>query len=70
MATRIINPETVTDVIQLVMLLNAMQTEIDALRTVANELKTDMSAHTHGGAVAAGATIAAAAVAQQAKKSL
>lgn len=75
MAQRI-NIEEVQEPTRLVRLLNAMQTEIDALRILAVELKTDLSEHTHGGVTAgagttaAGATIAAADVAQQTKKSL
>lgn len=66
-----INLTTVQDPEMLMKVLEAMDREVDAIRTLANELKTDLSEHTHGGVTAdsgetaAGATIAAAAVSEQ-----
>jgi hypothetical protein len=66
-----INLTTVQDPEMLMKVLEAMDREVDAIRTLVNELKTDLSEHTHGGVTAdsgdtaAGATIAAAAVTEQ-----
>jgi hypothetical protein len=67
-----INHETVVNPLALEALLNAIYTEVTALRTLANEIKTDMTAHTHGGVTAgaastsAGATLSSATVVQKA----
>lgn len=70
MAQRITN-QTIHNPQMLRKVLEAMDTEIDAIRALVNELRTDMSAHTHGGvttgagSTSAGATISAAAVTEQ-----
>ena len=70
-----ITHETVRNPAMLEKLLIAIVDELALVRTLANELKTDMSEHTHGGVTAdggdtaAGATISAAAISAQVEKS-
>jgi hypothetical protein len=70
MAQRITN-QTIHNPQMLRKVLEAMDTEIDAVRTLINELRTDMSEHIHGGVTtgggntSAGPTIAGAAVTEQ-----
>lgn len=67
-----INFETVSNPTSLELLLNQIYAEVTMLRTLVNEVKTDMSAHTHGGITAgagtssAGATLSSATVVQKA----
>ena len=68
---RYINLESVQNPEMLVKLLEAFDEEMDTIRTLVNELKTDMSEHVHGGVTtgsgdtSAGAAIAAAAVVEK-----
>jgi len=70
-AMEYINLTNISDPQMLLKILEAQDREVDALRTLANELKADLSAHTHGGITAdsgetaAGATISAATVTEQ-----
>lgn len=67
-----INFETVSNPTSLELLLNQIYAEVTMLRTLANEIKTDMTAHVHGGVTAgaantsAGATLSSATIVQKA----
>jgi hypothetical protein len=68
---RLITQAAVQNPTHLMQILNAFADELSEVRTLLNEIKTDLNEHTHGGvttgsgSTSAGPTIAASAVTQK-----